>query len=97
MASHDKGFQAGKGDQRTGIGMNSMVSNKLDGGLQNFYVYSLNVNGINDRIKRRMLFSDLKKYKRGIFCLQETHLQEAILPILRTQWGQRMIEKGNSS
>lgn len=90
MASQDRGSTGGKGDQRTG-------NNGYDEGLKNFYVYSLNVNGINDRLKRRMLFSDLKKYKRCIFCLQETHLQEAILPILRTQWGQNLLVKGNLS
>lgn len=99
MTSQTRGLQGGLGGQKE-ILVNTMNSDHVrgtDGGLRNYYVYSLNVNGINDRLKRRMLFSDLKRFKRCIFCLQETHLQEAIIPILRTQWRQKLIVKGNSS
>lgn len=37
----------------------------------------LNVNGLGDHVKRRMIFKFLHKFKNAIICLQETYLQAA--------------------
>lgn len=65
--------------------------------LNDFYILSLNVNGIQDLVKRRMVFSELKKYKRSIICLQETHINSAILPIVKCQWGRDLFVLGDST
>lgn len=48
-------------------------------------------------VKRRMVFSEVKKYKRSIICLQETHINSAILPIVKCQWGHDLFVAGDSS
>lgn len=55
------------------------------------------VNGIKDKVKRRLVFSDLRRYKKAIICLQETHLEEAISPIVSCQWGSEVCLVGDSS
>lgn len=44
-----------------------------------------------------MVFLELKRYKRSIICLQETHINSAILPIVKSQWGHEIFVAGNSS
>lgn len=48
---------------------------------------SINANGLSDVTKRRMLFKSLKKYRSSVFCIQETHLKESLLPVIKCQWG----------
>lgn len=48
---------------------------------------SLNANGLSDTTKRGMLFKELRKYKSSIFCIQETHFPEHLLPVIKCQWG----------
>ena len=50
-------------------------------------LYSFNVRGINNRLKRRTIFRHLKnKYGPGIFMLQETHSSEEMEQMWRIEW-----------
>lgn len=46
-----------------------------------------NVNGMNDVIKRRKIFSVLKHQQINISLLQETHAVDDILRIWQSEWG----------
>ena len=50
-------------------------------------IYSLNTNGLGDKIKRKTIFRELQKYKNSIFLLQETHSKECEENIWNNQWG----------
>lgn len=58
--------------------------------LQDFRIISVNVNGLNDVRKRRLVFNSLKKYKRSIFLLQETHCRPGNGRLWKSQWGHTM-------
>jgi exonuclease III len=55
----------------------------------NINVFSLNVNGLGDSIKRQAVFQKLKKKGPGVFLLQETHSSEKSF----TQWSQQWESK----
>ncbi len=50
-------------------------------------VYSLNVNGLGDSVKRQAVLSKLKQKGPGIFMLQETHSTVSTEKSWKTQWG----------
>lgn len=54
---------------------------------QSFKVFTLNVNGLNDVRKRRLVFGSLRKFKRSIFLLQETHCRPGNARLWKSQWG----------
>lgn len=60
-------------------------------------VISLNVNGMNNHIKRRLVFKTLRKYKRSVICLQETHIKSVELGWVRQLWGGEVAIAGESS
>lgn len=54
--------------------------------IQDFKIISINVNGLNDVRKRRLVFNSLKKFKRSIFLLQETHCKRGNGRLWKSQW-----------
>lgn len=57
---------------------------------QNLKIISINVNGLNEVRKRRLVFSSLKKFKRSIFLLQETHCRRGNGRLWKSQWRSSM-------
>lgn len=57
---------------------------------QDFKIFSINVNGLNDVRKRRLVFKALKKFKRSIFLLQETHCRPGNGRLWKSQWSHTM-------
>ena len=55
------------------------------------YLYSLNCNGLRDRVKRTAVMAKLKKYNPGLFLLQETHSTTDIETDWRLQWGSNYV------
>lgn len=60
-------------------------------------VLSLNVNGVQDISKRRLMCRYLRQFKRSIICLQETHLTNGLSQVLECHWGHKVILNGCSS
>lgn len=58
--------------------------------MQDFKIISLNVNGLNDVRKRRLVFKSLKKFKRSIILLQETHCKSGNGRLWKSQWAHTM-------
>ena len=54
-------------------------------------LFSLNVNGLGDTIKRQAVFDKLRKKGPGIFLLQETHSTIQTEEKWKTQWGSNNI------
>lgn len=65
--------------------------------LSNLKFITLNVNGLGDHVKRRMVFKALHRYKNAIFCLQETHLQSSGQNWIESLWGGSVCLAGESS
>lgn len=55
--------------------------------LESFQLISLNVNGLNDVRKRRLTFNYLRKFKKAILLLQETHCKPGNGRLWKSQWG----------
>lgn len=55
--------------------------------LESFHLITLNVNGLNDVRKRRLAFQYLKRFKKTIFLLQETHCRPGNGRLWKSQWG----------
>ena len=52
-----------------------------------YKIYSLNVRGIRDKVKRRIVFRHLKKkYPGGIYILQETHSSDDVEQSWKLDW-----------
>lgn len=64
---------------------------------ENIALLSLNVNGMGNTIKRRMIFKKLCMYKNAIICLQETHLCHSQSSFVQGLWGGRVALAGNST
>lgn len=65
-----------------------------------FKVASINVNGLGDVRKRRLVFNYLRRFKRTIFLLQETHCPPGNGRLWKSQWGGSMFlteESGRSA
>lgn len=58
---------------------------------QQLSILSLNVNGLNDVRKRRLAFTALRKHKRSIILLEETHCRPSNARLLRSQLGHDML------
>lgn len=54
-------------------------------------ILSLNVNGLNDVRKRRLVFNTLRKFRRSIILLQETHCRPGNANLWKSQWGHDMV------
>lgn len=63
----------------------------------NLRFLTLNVNGLGDHVKRRMVFKALRSYKNTVICLQETHLQMAGREWIQNLWGGPVSLVGESS
>lgn len=50
-------------------------------------IASWNINGLNNPIKRRLVFDKLRKSKAQIFLLQETHSSPQSSPLWEQEWG----------
>ena len=50
-------------------------------------IFSLNVNGLGDKVKRQAIFNKLKRKGNGIFLLQETHSSNNFEKYWKDQWG----------
>ena len=55
--------------------------------MANLRICSLNARGLQNKLKRVTLFSQLKKQKYDIICLQETHVTEKDTKLWEKQWG----------
>lgn len=53
----------------------------------NFKIISINVNGLIDIRKRRLVFNSLRKLKNSIILLQETHSKPGNIRLWKSQWG----------
>ena len=53
----------------------------------NLNVFSMNVRGFGNRVKRRDVFLWLKQHKYDICCLQDTHISESMINVVRSEWG----------
>ena len=53
----------------------------------NITVCSLNVNGIQDSLKRKDVFDYLRQLNYSIYFLQETHIKEISENFIRSAWG----------
>lgn len=53
----------------------------------NFHIFSINVNGLNDIRKRRLVLNSLRKLKNSIILLQETHCRPGNGRLWKSQWG----------
>ena len=60
---------------------------QLHNSLSKFDVFSLNVGGIRDQIKRRSVFSFLKDQKAYIYFLQETYSEPNDEKVWKKEWG----------
>ena len=58
---------------------------------QNVKVLSLNVRGLRNQIKRRAIFTYLKRQKADIYCLQETYSNELDEKIWQAEWGGKVV------
>lgn len=64
---------------------------------ESFHLVSLNVNGLNDVRKRRLAFNHLKKFKKTVFLLQETHCKPGNGRLWKSQWGSLLFLTEESS
>ena len=53
----------------------------------NLNILSLNVNGLRNITKRKVLFKKFKEYKYDVICLQETYITEEIVDQWKREWG----------
>lgn len=54
-------------------------------------IFSCNVRGLGDKLKRMEIFNWLKMKKLSIYMLQETHIVEEVLLKWKTEWGHEII------
>ena len=66
--------------------MNNTTNNNTCFDVGSLKVVSMNVRGLRNPRKRRTLFHAFKKDKYDIICLQETHLIESDLPMIKKEW-----------
>lgn len=69
----------------------------MDSNPVSFRIVSINVNGLGDVRKRRLAFNYLRRFKRTIFLLQETHCPPGNGRLWRSQWGSSMFLTEESS
>ena len=60
-------------------------------------VYSLNTNGLGDRVKRQAVFDKLNGKGPAIFMLQETHCTPSMEPVFKRQFGSNNMYFSNGS
>ena len=53
-------------------------------------VATLNVRGLNDYHKRKIIFNNLQSKKADIILLQETHITENLKSRIETEWGNKL-------
>ena len=69
---------------------------------QNLYnkmvcVVTMNVNGLNDSVKRREVFTYCKKMKYNVILMQETHFVESSLNIIEAERGGHIVSSCGDS
>lgn len=60
-------------------------------------IYSVNVNGMNEVRKRRLIFKSLRKLKRSIILVQETHCSRRASSLWKFQWRNTILLTDDSS
>ena len=50
-------------------------------------IFSMNVRGLGNRVKRRDMFQWLKEHKYDISCLQDVHITQTMESNVRSEWG----------
>lgn len=65
--------------------------------IQNFKICSINVNGLSEARKRRLVFTALRKHKKSIFLLQETHCRLGNGRLWGSQWGKHLFVSETSA
>lgn len=59
--------------------------------MESFSIFSVNVNGLRNHVKRKSLFKKFKEYAYDIICLQETFITDDVASTWKQQWGGEMI------
>ena len=72
--------------------MNSISSNSLG-----FEIITCNVNGLNEKQKRKDVFGYLRELRNDIYLLQETHLTEELENYIRAEWGYELWVAGRET
>ena len=68
-----------RGNPRYGCNVNGPMANTL-------CVGTLNVRGINNKLKRRVLYNYLRKHKIDVACLQETYINNNTIHDIQKEW-----------
>ena len=62
-----------------------------------FRLFSVNINGLRSRIKRKAIFRFLKENRYDIVCVQELYATKEVVETWRTEWGGELISNTFSS
>ena len=62
-----------------------------------FCVGTLNVRGLNNKLKRRALFNYLRRHKVDIACLQETYIKSDTLHDIKREWRGQVFHRHGTS
>lgn len=65
--------------------------------MESLKVVSMNVNGINNATKRRVIFNHFRKQKADIYLIQETHASESSERMWKHEWGGPAVFSNGSS
>lgn len=65
--------------------------------IRNLRVISVNVNGLHDTHKRRMVFRSLRRMRNTVFFLQETHCKPGTKQLWELQWRSSLVMTDYSS
>ena len=62
-----------------------------------FFVGTLNVRGLNNKLKRRALFNYLRRHKVDIACLQETYIKSDTIHDITREWRGQVFHRHGTS
>ena len=62
-----------------------------------FCVSTLNVRGLNNKLKRRALFKYLRRHKVDIACLQETYIKSDTIHDIKIEWRGQVLHRHGTS
>jgi len=63
----------------------------------NLNIFSMNVRGLGNNVKRRDVFQWLKEHRYDISCLQDVHITQSMVNNVRTEWGGTCVFSSYSS
>ena len=58
-----------------------------------FSLGTLNVRGLNNKSKRRVLYNYLRKHKIDVACLQETYVKKDTIQEIEREWRGKIFHK----